>query len=420
MPLPNKRLLNLALRGSTLVSKFALVFMLAKFLEPADVGLYGLLAATIGYVLMGLGFDFYTYSTRELINTSQAQWAAMLRDQAVFYVITYGVLMPLCLLVFWYEFLPWHLAVWFFLLLALEHVAQELNRLLVAMSQPLWASIVLFVRSGSWSIVAVVWLWANAQQRNLDLVLACWAVGVCLACVLGLWRLQGIGSASLAQPINWAWVRKGIRVALPFVVATLCLRALYTVDRYWLEALGGLEVLAAYVLFVGIANAVLSFLDAAVFTFAYPALVASAGKGDATTFNLQMRKLWQHTAGVCAALAVLALLCAGPVVNWLNRPSYGQHFSMLYWAMLAAVLSAISMVPHYGLYARRHDKPIFISHILSVPVFIMATLMLLPVLSSNAVPAGMAVSFLFLLCVKQVAYQRAGPLRTPANPPVSV
>lgn len=42
-----ERLLNLVLRGTTLVSKFALLFVLAKFLEPLEVGLYGLFSATI-------------------------------------------------------------------------------------------------------------------------------------------------------------------------------------------------------------------------------------------------------------------------------------------------------------------------------------------------------------------------------------
>lgn len=55
-----ERLLNLVLRGTTLVSKFALLFVLAKFLEPLEVGLYGLFSATIFYCLMALGFDFYT------------------------------------------------------------------------------------------------------------------------------------------------------------------------------------------------------------------------------------------------------------------------------------------------------------------------------------------------------------------------
>ena len=413
MPSPTKRLLNLTLRAATLVSKFALIFVLAKFLEPAEVGLYGLLSATVFYVLMALGFDFYTFATRELIVTDRSNWAGMLRDQGVFYGITYTALLPLCLLLFWLGFLPWELAVWFFPLLALEHLAQELNRLLVAISEPLWASIVLFVRSGAWAVIAALWMWLDPAQRTLDFVLAAWTSGVLLSCLLGASRLRGLDRASLHRAIDWSWVRKGIRIAFPFVLATLSLRALYTLDRYWIEALGGLEQLAAYVLFVGIANAIMNFLDAAVFTFAYPALIASAGKGDRTTFDRQMHRLGQHTLIVTLGLSIAAILCAGPLIDWLDRPSYTQHFGLLYWTVLAAALSGISMIPHYGLYARRKDRPIIFSHLASLPIFFLASFALIPLLGIAAVPAAMALAFLFLLLAKHFAFKRCGPLAAP-------
>ena len=413
MPSPTKRLLNLALRAATLVSKFALIFVLAKFLEPADVGLYGLLSATVFYVLMALGFDFYTFATRELIVTDRLNWAGMLRDQGMFYGITYTALLPLCLLLFWLGFLPWKLAIWFFPLLALEHLAQELNRLLVAISEPLWASIVLFVRSGAWAVTAALWMWLDPAQRTLDFVLIAWTSGVLISCLLGASRLRGLDRTSLHRTIDWPWIRKGIRIAFPFVLATLSLRALYTVDRYWIEALGGLEQVAAYVLFVGIANAIMSFLDAAVFTFAYPALIASAGKGDRTTFDRQMRRLGQHTLAVTLGLSIAAILCAGPLIDWLDRPSYTQHFGLLYWTVLAAALSGISMIPHYGLYARRNDRPIILAHLASLPIFFVASLSLIPLLGIAAVPAAMALAFLFLLLAKLFAFKRCGPLVAP-------
>lgn len=410
---PALRLLNLALRAATLFSKFALVFVLAKFLDPTEVGLYGLLAATISYVLFALGFDFYTFSTRELIVAERHRWAGMLRDQGVFYGITYTALLPCCLLLFWLGVLPWSLAVWFFPLLALEHVAQELNRLLVAISQPIWASIVLFVRSGCWAVIAALWMWLNPAQRTLGFVLAAWATGVLVACLLGASRLRGFDRTSLQHAIDWPWIRRGIRTAFPFVLATLSLRALYTLDRYWIEALGGLEQVAAYVLFVGIANAIISFLDATVFTFAYPALIAAAGKGDRPTFDRLMRRLAQHTLAATLGLSIAALLCAGPLINWLDRPSYTQHFDLLYWTVLAAALSGVSMIPHYGLYARRQDRSIITTHLTSLPIFFATSFALIPLLGINAIPAAMAVAFLFLLLAKLAAFKRCGPLGAP-------
>lgn len=75
------RLANILLRALTLSSKFLLVFYLAKFLEPAQLGLYGLFAATIGYALYILGLEFYTFSTREFIKTPSSEWGNYLKSQ---------------------------------------------------------------------------------------------------------------------------------------------------------------------------------------------------------------------------------------------------------------------------------------------------------------------------------------------------
>ena len=404
------RLVNVALRGLTLGSKFVLIFILAKLLEPAEVGLYGLLTVTIAYVMMAVGFDFYTYATRELINTDRSQWLAQLRDQCVFYSMTYAVLLPLCLLIFTQGLLPWSLALWFFPLLALEHLAQEFNRLLVAISEPLSASIVLFLRQGLWAGMAALWMWLVPEQRNLHFVLGAWSAGVLLACLFAATRLTSLDRASLRNTINWSWIKRGVRIALPFIFATLSLRALYTLDRYWIEALSGLEVLAAYVLFMGIANVIMTFLDAAVFTFIYPSLILAAGQGNLTAYNAHMKRLTMQTVLFTTGLCVAVIGLAYPLMEWINKPVYINHFSLLYWAVLATALFAVSMVPHYALYARKQDRQIIISHFLSLPIFVTGVYLYDGHLGEAAIPAAMASAFLFILITKAIFLLRAGPL----------
>ena len=401
------RLANIALRGMTLGSKFVLIFLLAKLLQPAELGLYGLLTATIAYALMALGFDFYTYATRELINTDRRDWCALLRDQGVFYGIAYVVILPICIFIFWKGYLPWTLVLWFFPLLAFEHIAQEFNRLLVAISEPLWASLVLFLRQGLWAILAAGWMWFVPEQRNLHFVLAAWSAGVVCACLLAVSRLKDLDRTALARPIDWSWIWRGVRVAVPFVLATLSLRALYTVDRYWIEAFGGLEVLGAYVLYIGIANVILTFLDASVFTFIYPALISAAGQHNHIAFNGLMKRLTRQTVIITLGLSALVILLAQPLVAWLNKPAYTAYFSLIYWAVLASALFVMSMIPHYGLYALKRDKQIILSHIATLPLFFIGVYLFKNYLNEAAVPAAMAFTFTFLLFIKMIYYRTA-------------
>ncbi len=392
---------------ATLLAKFALVLALAKFLPPADVGLYGLLFAAVVFFLTALGFDFYSYAHRELIVTDQGQWAALIRNQAVVYLFSYAVLLPICFLIFATGFLPWSLAVWFFPILALEHVAQEFNRLLVAMSQQGWASVVLFVRHGLWSLILVVWMYLSPAARNLDWVLLAWTISLILACILGLSRLWQLDRASLKSSVDWAWIRRGLKIAAPFLVATLCLRALFTVDRYWMEAVAGFDILAAYILFFGMANAIFSVVDASVVNFLYPRLVRAAGQGNAAEYRKLMRSLtWQVTL-TTAFFCLLALLLVHPLMQWLDRPIYSEHINFFYWLLAATGLFCLSMIPHVGLYAHRRDYSIVTAHILSLFVFTVATALLLPSLGSTAIPAGLLVAFLFLWVFKEAILRKA-------------
>lgn len=400
------RFANVGLRGATVVGKLLLVFVLATYLGPSDVGIYGLLSATIFFVLMALGFDFYTYATRELIVADRREWIAFLRDQAAFYCIMYGIVLPICLVIFSLGFLPWHLAAWFFPLVIFEHLLQEFNRLLVAMSEPVWASLVLFTGTGVWTVLVAVWMWVEPAQRSLDFVFASWLGGLLLACLIAISRLRLLPRGALSSGINWPWIRHGVSVASPFLIASLSLRALFTLDRYWLEALSNLEVVGAYVLFAGVGSAIRRFLDAAVFTFNYPALVAAAGRNDRGTFINGMRRLTFQTICVSLGLAAVGLLAARLLVVFLGDPVYTENLHLLYWILPATVLYGLSMIPHYGLYAQHYDRPIIISQLVSLIIFCVSVPVLHPILKEAAIPAAMLVAFSFLLVIKSVALRR--------------
>lgn len=171
------RLFNLAMRGMTLLAKFLLIFFLARFLEPHELGLYGLLVAAIGYAIYLLGLDFYTYTTRELIKHDRVLWGGMLKSQGALMLVLYCIVLPLLLLVFVAEKLPWWAAGWFFALLVLEHLNQEASRLLIAISDPLFASVALFLRQGAWVLFLVPVMYAAPELRSLTGVLLAWTAG---------------------------------------------------------------------------------------------------------------------------------------------------------------------------------------------------------------------------------------------------
>lgn len=253
------RLLNIGFRITTLTTRFAFVFVLAKFLDPALVGYYGLFTASIGYALYLVGLDFYTYATREIIRAPAEQRGPMIKGQIALSGGLYVLVLPGSLLVLGMADWPGYLYWWFAPILVLEYLNQEISRLLIALSRQVTASMVLFLRQGSWAI-AIVSLFALApQSRNLDIVFAMWTASGIAAAGLGAWKLSLLQMAGWRLPVDWHWVRQGIAVSMGFLLATLALRGIQTFDRYWIEHLGGVELVAAYVLFIGMAGSLLVF-----------------------------------------------------------------------------------------------------------------------------------------------------------------
>ncbi|WP_315263875.1 hypothetical protein [Pseudomonas fragi] len=403
------RFINIALRGITLASKFLLIFFLAKFLEPKELGLYGLLTVTISYAIYVLGFDFYTYTTREILKQKRSEWGGLIKDQGALSFILYCIFLPLLSMIFLKGLLPWSVAGWFFVLLVLEHLTQEISRLLVTISEQLLASLMLFMRSGIWAVIVTALMFFRADTRDLNIVLGAWTLGSLLALVLGVYRLKQMNISGWRKKIDWQWIGKGLKIAIPLLIATLALRGLFTVDRYWFADLANLETLGAYVLFMGISSALVSFLDAGVFAFIYPGLISAYHNKDSEEFRLKLRGLLLQTLIFAGAFTILALLIVDPLLNWLDKPLYLEHKDLFPWTLLITLLYSIGMIPHYALYAQGLDRPIIHSHITSFLIFFPVTWLLSHYWPLHAVPAGLCIAFLLILLWKCLAFIRLTP-----------
>lgn len=400
------RLVNIGLRGSTLGTRFIFIFFLAKYIDPASVGQYGLFTATIGYCIYFVGLDFYIYVTREIITVQGDQRGRLLKGQAALSGLLYVAVLPVAILLLNYIGWPTNLVWWFVPILMLEHFNQEVFRLLVALSQQVVASLLLFIRQASWAIAAVALMAQDSNNRRLDVVMALWACAGLAAATLGIIKIRGLRMGGWRNPIDWVWVRKGIVVCITFLVATLALRGIQTIDRYWLGSLSSLETLGAYVLFVGVAGSLFVFLDAGVFSYGYPELIRLAHERDMPSFRTRVRNMLLQTLCMSIAFGVVSWFLLPFLFDWIGNQVYKSALNLYPWVLLAMVANALGMVPHYALYARGFDRPIIHSHLAALPAFVVSTWltsMYQPVL---AVPIGMSVAFAMVLVWKTIAYSQ--------------
>lgn len=405
------RVINLFLRVLTLLSKFLIVVFLARFLSPESVGLYGLFVVTISYTLYLLGFDFYTFSSRDILKHDQTIWGRLFKSQLVFFCLTYLIVLPLSLLLFFNGYLPFEYVFYFLLLLVLEHINQEFSRLLIVLSEQLYASIALFFRSGLWCLLVMTWMWLSPESRELHTVFVFWIGGGVLAALIGVWRCYSLRVSGWRDSVDWSWIKRGLSVAIPLLISTLALRGIFTLDRYLFESLVSLEILGAYTLFMGLGNALMSFLDAGVFMYAYPKLIRLHKEQNYIEFSKEMKQLAVLTVGFCVVFAIGSSIVLPIILQWLGNAVY-VHNQNLFWSLLLVMtLYAVSMVPHYGLYARDKDKPLIYTHIIGFTVFIFSVYLISKYNEFWAVPFSLNIAFLIIFIMKMWAYWRISRLR---------
>lgn len=400
------RIGNILLRGFSMGSRLVLLVVLARFMSPADVGFYGLFTATLVFSVLVIGGDYYTYSQRELLSRPQPEWSFVLQHQLLGTLLLYGLLVPLQWLFFAFDLLPHEWMLWFFVILLVEHLAQEINRLLVAMQRPLLASWVLFVRMGLWVWPLLAIMWTDPTTRHLESVFMAWFAGSLLSVLIGLAIVVKSAAPWRRWPIDVSWILKGYRVGLLFLIATMSFRALQTFDRYVVEHLAGPDLLGVYVFYTGLAMAVIGFLDPAVFSFLYPRLVRAYRQGQRAEYQRVLKELAWSATLLSALMAVTVGVLAPVIFNWTGQAIYQERLDLLWLLLSMVVLYAIGMVPHYGLYARGADSVIVTAHVGSLIVFITTVWLTAPSMPVEAAAFGVLAAFAWMGLYKYLHYRR--------------
>lgn len=393
-------MVNLGLRLVTMASTFALTLTLARYLPPSSLGLYGLFAATVSLSIYAVGIDFYTFTTRELIRSDRSVWGGFIKNHLALAALLYGIVLPLLMLLFASGAIPWTVAGWMLLILPLEHLSREISRILIATSQQILASIVMFVRKGAWAWMLILLMYYAPGTRNLSLVFGGWVVFCASACALGIIQLARMGIGGWSDHVDWKWIRKGVGISGTLLVATLALQSLSFADKLLLQHLVGRDALGAYVLFFGLTVAIQSILDASVFSFAYPKLISAHHRGEAREFRRELRQMLAAIAVTCGAISLLLFAGIDYLLGWIGRDTYMQHEQMLPWLLLATTLNCMGYVPHYGLYARGRDRAVAVSNLLGTASFFPLVALLAKSRPDLAVPIGLAGAFAVVLVLK--------------------
>ena len=320
----------------------------------SELGIYSLFFTiiTLSYIL--IGYDYYTYSTREILTKDYRSKALMVRDQFIFHLLTYVIVLPLLYSIFLFNIIPQSYLFLFYTILVCEHLSQECFRLFTTLSKPLIANLIFFIKSSSWVYIILLISGLGLFDLTLKHILIMWNVGVFLSVLVSLFYIKTLHLGAINKPVNWKWIKRGIVISTPFFISTIAQKVIEFSNRFFIDQYLTKDAVGIYAFYSNIANSMLTITYTAVIMIIYPKLIEYYDK-DIAIYKEYEKKLWVYTFISSIIYIGVIFIIISPLLSFLGEKDLSEHISILWILLPGTAIYMLSFVPHYNLYVKHKD-----------------------------------------------------------------
>ena len=392
------KLWNIGLRLASLALKLGLTLYMGKYLGLAELGTFGLVsAATAIFIpLAGMRLDYFVM--RELVVSSEVEIASKMRDETVFYLLNYLVL----IVVFSAAVLPFGLIdktifIYTILLCCLESLATIITTNLISLGRQVMATFLFFVRSALWVIPAVALGLIDEQYRTAGTVFNLWLAGVVISHVMTFYVIRNLPwKETFKIPVNWVWIRRAVSSGLFIWIGSVAVVGAGYIDRFVLELNLTREDVGVASFYGSFTLAIAALLNSGVFAFTYPKLIALHSKSQSDEFKTVTKKMFWNTALVSGGLGAIM----GIVIPYLgvlfDRPEFAQNAWVFWLLLIGTWFKSIAEGYYQVLFARHQDKAIWLGNLIFLVIACVANAILIPLTGLAGIGYSAIISSVFL------------------------
>ncbi|HEY0655299.1 MAG TPA: polysaccharide biosynthesis C-terminal domain-containing protein [Chryseosolibacter sp.] len=298
-------------------------------------------------------------------------------NQLVLHLLCYMLLIPGSLVLFFHSFIPWHYLGLFLVIVVLEHLSNELYRLLILYKKPLQSSVLMFLKSAFWVFcLPVTWLFFDLK---FELVFYCWVIGLLAALVFGAYALRPQFKFKWTRkPVDIKWILQGVNKAIPFFASTLLLKVIEYSNRYFIDIFYGKETVGVFTFYSSFANVLSTVIFTLVIMLQYPQLLESFNSSDFANRALLQRKMLKDTVSLTLIATPVIVLCVGIFVSMYKNAAYAEDFPLFLILILANIFVCVNYATHYILYAQNKDARLLQSYLAGSAITFLLCVALVP------------------------------------------
>ncbi len=369
----SKKVINIFLRGFTLVLKFLLSLLVIKKLSIEDYGVYGLFQSSIIVLTFIVGFEFYSFSSREMLSNASEKFSYYFKNQLFFYLIVYLTILPLSYLLFILSGIDFEYINLFYVILISEHLSQELYRVLIILKKTIPATILLFIRSGFWIILLYFYWELGFVEPNINTLFVLWLLGTVLSILFGFIYIP----FKWVKGIDFYWIRRGLKIALPFIIGAILYKLIEFSARYFLGYYFSTKEVGIFTFFSGIGNILFIFVQTIVIIELSPRLIEIKHESH-DKFLALLQEFKKQTIQYTVAGVVLSSIFIYPLLVYLDKIVFFENILSYFIILASTMFYCFSYISHYALFSHNRDWEILMATILGFVFNIVFSFILIP------------------------------------------
>lgn len=361
-------LLNVGLRGATLVLRFGLSFYIIKYLGLEAAGIYGLAVGAIGLMPAIIGWGLNYFVSRDIVGNEPAVALVKLKTRLIVSLLSLAagsVVIVGAALLTGFPASGTHLLI--LVLLWLETLALDIHLPLIGLELASVANLLVFIRFASWiPFVAALGYFAT-EARSLDIVFGAWIAAnfVALATLAFVLRKWPLAMAMRSKP-DFAWLRKILTGSWLIYISDLGLVGLTYLDRYVVSFLLGLSATGIYTFFWSLTNALQTLILTSVVQLALPKLVKAHREGSPAQWRAILNREIVKTLAFSVIFSFAIFAASEVIIRFLGMSNLREHRDLFALLLLAATFRSLSDLMNIGLTSTGRDKSYAMTNIAGV------------------------------------------------------
>ena len=363
---------NVFLRIGGVGSKFIIFTLMSKYFDVDVFGNYGLITSLITILIFVLGFDFYNFSIRDILNTKDKQEIVnKVVVTFILYGLTYLFFILVGSLIFCnISYIKPHLFLIIFLVIT-EHLSQEIYRLLIGFKKVLLANILLFFRTVSWSVI-IIFFYYNNNLITVDKIFKLWLLANTLTIVYVFFLSISKSYREIIKvSLRLNWVKKGLRICSVFFLATISLKFMEYANRFIVDYFLGEKIAGVFLFYSNISILITVYINTIVISFELPELIKLA---DSQEIHKLLRKFKKSLLVHTLISSLFIFIIIKPLLMWQNKVEFETYLPLIYFLILGVGLMNYSLMYHFKLYIYHKDKALLKSIIVSSILSLLLTI----------------------------------------------